>query len=76
MGDKHNVRLPLLCPLLGTWPTIQACALTGNGTSHPCLGSQAGAQSTEPHQPELFLLIYSKERNTNVHDKIYRTAHK
>ena len=25
-----NVWLPLTCPQLGTWPTTQACALTGN----------------------------------------------
>ena len=30
-----NVWLPLPCPLLGTWPTTQACALTGNQTSDP-----------------------------------------
>ena len=30
-----NVWLPLTCPLLGTWPTTQACALTGNQTSDP-----------------------------------------
>ena len=29
-----NVWLPLKCPLLGTWPTTQACALTGNHTSN------------------------------------------
>ena len=23
------------CPLLGTWPTTQACALTGNRTGDP-----------------------------------------
>ena len=28
------VWLPLLRPLLGTWPTTQACAPTGHGTSH------------------------------------------
>ena len=27
-----NVLLPFLCPLLGTWPTTQACVLTGNQT--------------------------------------------
>ena len=27
-----NVWLPLACPQLGTWPTTQACALTGNRT--------------------------------------------
>ena len=25
-----NVWLPLMCPLLGTWLTTQACALTGD----------------------------------------------
>ena len=25
-----NVWLPLVCPLLGTWPKTQACAVTGN----------------------------------------------
>ena len=29
-----NVWLPLTCPLLGTWPTTQACALTGNRTGN------------------------------------------
>ena len=30
-----NVWLPLTCPLLGTWPVTQACALTGNQTGDP-----------------------------------------
>ena len=30
-----HVWLPLTCPVLGTWPTTQACALTGNRTSDP-----------------------------------------
>ena len=30
-----NVWLPLACPLLGTWPITQACALIGNRTSDP-----------------------------------------
>ena len=29
-----NVWLPFTYPLLGTWPTMQACALTGNQTSN------------------------------------------
>ena len=32
-----NVWLSLACPLLGTWPTTQACALTGNLTSNPLI---------------------------------------
>ena len=27
-----NMQLTLTCPLLGTWPTTWACALTGNRT--------------------------------------------
>ena len=44
-----NVWLPLVHPLLGTWPKTRACALTGNQTRH--FASQALAQSTELHQP-------------------------
>ena len=29
-----NVWLPLVCPLLVTWPTTQACAQTGNRTGN------------------------------------------
>ena len=51
-GERNiNVWLPLLHPLLGTWPTTQACALIGNRTSDLSFGLQAGAQSTEPLQP-------------------------
>ena len=33
---KRNInRSPLACPQVGTWPTTQACALTGNWTSDP-----------------------------------------
>ena len=32
---NNSVWLPPVCPLLGTWPTTQACALTGNWTSDP-----------------------------------------
>ena len=46
-----NMWLPLARPLLGTWPATQACALTG--VESATFGSQAGAQSTEPHQPGL-----------------------
>ena len=34
-GRNINVWLPLAHPLLGTWLTTQACALTGNQTSDP-----------------------------------------
>ena len=47
--------LPLTRPLLGTWPTTQVCALTGNQTSDPLVHRRVGVQSTEPHQPGLAL---------------------
>ena len=34
MCGRNIDRLPLLHPQLGTWPTIQACALTGNQTDN------------------------------------------
>ena len=35
-GERNiKVWLPLRCPLLETWPTTQACALTGNQTGDP-----------------------------------------
>ena len=32
---NKNMWLPLTCSLPGTWPAMQACALTGNRTSNP-----------------------------------------
>ena len=50
-GERNiNVWLPLMHPLLGTWPTTQACALDWELNQQP-LGSQASTQSTEPQQP-------------------------
>ena len=46
-----NVWLPLMTPLLGTWPATQACALTGNQTGDPLVRRPTHAQSTESHQP-------------------------
>ena len=40
-----------MCPLLGTWPVTQACALTGNQTGDSLVHRLFIAQSTEPHQP-------------------------
>ena len=36
-----NVWLPLMRPLLGTWPTTQACVLTENWTRNPLVRSLA-----------------------------------
>ena len=48
-----NVWLPLMRPPLGTWPAIQACALTGNQTSDPLV-----------HRPMLNPLSYTSQGST------------
>ena len=50
-GEKHQcVWLPLACSQLWTGPATQAHALEWESNLQP-FGLQAGAQSTEPHQP-------------------------
>ena len=45
-----NVWLPLVCPLLGTWPVTQACALTGNRTGDPLVRRPAFNPLTDTSQ--------------------------
>ena len=47
-----NVWLPLERPLMGTWPTTPACALTGTQTSNP-LVCRPVLTLLKPHRPEL-----------------------
>ena len=50
-GERNvNVWLPLVCPLLGTWPATQARAPDWE-SSQRLFGSQTGVQSSEPHPP-------------------------
>ena len=51
---KRNInRSPLPCPQLRTWPTTQACTLTGNRRGN-LLVHRPKVPSTELHQPGLF----------------------
>ena len=54
-GERGNINvwLPLACPLLGTWPTTQACALEW-ASNWQCLDSQAGTQPLSHTSQELF----------------------
>ena len=47
-----NMWLPLVCSLQGTWPRNPGMCPDGESNQGP-FGLQAGAQSTEPHQPGL-----------------------
>ena len=50
-----NVWWPLACPQLGTWPTSQAFALTGNQTGNPLF-----------HRPALSPLSYTSQVHLSV----------
>ena len=50
-----NVWLPLKHPTLGTWPTIQECALTGNRTGDLLV-----------HRPKLNPLSYISQGHTSL----------
>ena len=51
-GETSMCSCLMHAPLLGTWPTIKACALDWEWNRGP-FGLQADTQSTEPHQPQL-----------------------
>ena len=61
-GENLNVWFSLTCPLLGTWPTTQACAPTGNQTRDPLVRRLA----LNPHLPRLEFFIYVHERYGSV----------
>ena len=48
--------LPLTSSQLGTWPAMQACALTGNQTSDPLV-----------HRPVLNLLSHTSQGGTGFY---------
>ena len=52
-----NVQLPLMCPLLGTWPATEACALSGNWTSNPLVHSLVLSLLSHTSQCSAFIFI-------------------
>ena len=56
-GRNINVWLPLMYPLLWTWPATQACARTGNQTSYPLVRSPVLSPLSYTSQG-LFLILY------------------
>ena len=63
-GEKHQcVLVFFMHPLLGTWPTTWACALTGNRTGNP-LG----------HRPTLNPLSYTSQGYKNILKDEYNNA--
>ena len=56
-GRNINVWLPLMWPPLGTWPTTQACALTGNWTSDPLVLSPRSIHWATPARAKDSILM-------------------
>ena len=52
-----NVWLPLACPILGTWPATQACALTGNQTGDPLVRRLALNPLSYTSQGKHFIIL-------------------
>ena len=65
-----NVWLPLTCPLLGTWPATQACALNGNRTCDPlvCRPTLNPLSHTSLVTSQTFIFYYLDgwEHNSNI----------
>ena len=53
-----NVWLPLACPLLGTWPTAQACALTEHRTGDPLILRRVLNPLTHSSQGEYLTVLF------------------
>ena len=64
-----NVWLPLVYPLVGTWPTTQACALTGNRTSDPL--DCRPACTPLSHTSQGSLLFFNHDMNEYNHCNIF-----
>ena len=56
-----NVWLPLVCPVLETWPTTQAWALTGNRTSSPLVHRPACNPLSHTNQGNLLFIFKLKQ---------------
>ena len=63
-----NVWLPLTCPLLGTRPTTQVCALTGNQTGDPLVSGLALNPLSHTSQGCCLFIWQSKGKEVNATD--------
>ena len=61
-----SVWLPLLRLPLGTWPTTQACALTGNGTDDPLVCRPALSPLSHTNQGSISFLLCKGGEKTIV----------
>ena len=69
-----NVWLPLMCPVLRTWPAAQACALTGNWTGDPLVLSPHWIHWATPARVcVLFCFVFKETSLSDIYwHHIYR----
>ena len=65
-GEKErerniNVWLPLAHPLLGSWPTTQVCALTGNRTGNPVVRRPALTPLSHTNQGHFPIILEERK---------------
>ena len=64
--------LPLMSPLLGTWPATQACALIGNRTSGPLVRRPTLTPLSHTSQgPFSILFVFFWKVSVNRHYRIF-----
>ena len=73
MERNINVWLPLTHPLLGTWPTTQACALIGNRTGNPLVLRPALSPLSHTSQDVMFGFQEKKVHATKNTTCVFRT---
>ena len=68
---NSSVWLPFVCPLLGTWSSTQACALTGNRTGNISAHRLAPKSLSHTSQGSFHLLQTSLPVSTAVHSHLF-----
>ena len=75
--DRNIDLLPLTCPQLGSQPTTQACALTGNQTSDPSvhrLALNPRSHTSQGENPASKASLATKEHNLNYPQSVPHLA--
>ena len=73
-GEKHQCVVALMCPLLGTCPATQACALTGNWTGNPLVCEPSFNPLSHTKQG-IFLNIYSNKKKCKSGSHLWKNLH-
>ena len=74
-GEKRQCVLASHLPILGTWPTTQACALTGNGMGNPLvhrLVLKAMSHTSQGNSLDFILIVIGGQSRAYFIPKLLR----